>query len=57
MRKLKQYNDSYKDLCRMNTNKMIPLLVDIAIFVTVIEQGNFSEIAKIIGVTLSVVSL
>jgi len=56
MRRLKQYNDSYKDLCRMNTNKMIPLLADMAIFVTVIEQGNFSKAAKKLGVTPSVVS-
>ncbi|WP_137297129.1 LysR family transcriptional regulator [Psychromonas sp. SP041] len=40
----------------MNTNKMIPLLADMAIFVTVIEQGNFSKAAKKLGVTPSVVS-
>ena len=40
----------------MNTNKLIPLLPDLAIFVTVIEQGNFSKAAKKLGVTPSAVS-
>lgn len=40
----------------MNTNKIIPLLADMAIFVTVVEQGNFSKAAKKLGVTPSAVS-
>jgi len=40
----------------MNTNKLIPLLPDLAIFVTVIEQGNFTKAAKKLGVTPSAVS-
>jgi len=40
----------------MNTNKVIPLLADMAIFVTVVEQGNFSKAAKKLGVTPSAVS-
>jgi len=40
----------------MNTNKVIPLLADMAIFVTVAEQGNFSKAAKKLGVTPSAVS-
>ena len=40
----------------MDTNKLIPLLSDMAIFVTVIEQGNFSKTAKKLGVTPSAVS-
>lgn len=40
----------------MNTNKLIPLLPDLAIFVTVIEEGNFSKAAKKLGVTPSAVS-
>ena len=40
----------------MNTNKLIPLLSDMAIFVTVVEQGNFSKAAKKLGVTPSAVS-
>lgn len=40
----------------MNTNKLIPLLADMAIFVTVVEQGNFSKAAKKLGVTPSAVS-
>ncbi|WP_413699728.1 LysR family transcriptional regulator [Psychromonas sp. KJ10-10] len=40
----------------MDTNKLIPLLPDMAIFVTVIEQGNFSNAAKKLGVTPSAVS-
>ncbi|HEY7865834.1 MAG TPA: LysR family transcriptional regulator, partial [Psychromonas sp.] len=40
----------------MNTNKIIPLLADMAIFVTVVEQGNFSKAAKTLGVTPSAVS-
>jgi DNA-binding transcriptional LysR family regulator len=53
---LKQYNHFYKDLCSVNTNKIIPLLADMAIFVTVVEQGNFSKAAKKLGVTPSAVS-
>ncbi|PKG39063.1 LysR family transcriptional regulator [Psychromonas sp. Urea-02u-13] len=40
----------------MDTNKLIPLLPDMAIFVTVVEQGNFSKAARKIGVTPSAVS-
>ena len=40
----------------MGTNKLIPLLSDMAIFVTVVEQGNFSKTAKELGVTPSAVS-
>tara|TARA_R110001583_G_scaffold192800_1_gene359837 strand:+ start:46911 stop:47825 length:915 start_codon:yes stop_codon:yes gene_type:complete len=40
----------------MDTNKLIPLLSDMAIFVTVVEQGNFSKAAKKLGVTPSAVS-
>ncbi len=40
----------------MDTNKLIPLLSDMAIFVTVVEQGNFSKAAKNLGVTPSAVS-
>jgi len=40
----------------MNTNDLIPLLSDMAIFVTVVEQGNFSKAAKKLGVTPSAVS-
>ena len=40
----------------MNTNKVIPLLADMAILVTVVEQGNFSKAAKKLGVTPSAVS-
>jgi DNA-binding transcriptional LysR family regulator len=40
----------------MDTNKLIPLLSDMAIFVTVVEQGNFSKAAKRLGVTPSAVS-
>ncbi|TWX72047.1 LysR family transcriptional regulator [Colwellia demingiae] len=40
----------------MDTNKLIPLLSDMAIFVTVVEQGNFSKAAKELGVTPSAVS-
>ena len=40
----------------MSTNEVIPLLGDMAIFVTVVEQGNFSKAAKKLGVTPSAVS-
>ncbi|WP_065979630.1 LysR family transcriptional regulator [Pseudoalteromonas lipolytica] len=40
----------------MNTNKLLPLLSDMAIFVTVVERGNFSKAAKNLGVTPSAVS-
>ena len=40
----------------MDTNKLIPLLSDMAIFVTVVEQGNFSKAAKKLEVTPSAVS-
>ena len=40
----------------MNTNHLIPLMSDMAIFVTVVEQGNFSKAAKKLGVTPSAVS-
>jgi len=40
----------------LNTNKVIPLLADMAILVTVVEQGNFSKAAKKLGVTPSAVS-
>jgi DNA-binding transcriptional LysR family regulator len=40
----------------MDTNNLIPLLSDMAIFVTVVEQGNFSKAAKKLGVTPSAVS-
>ena len=40
----------------MDTNKLIPLLSDMAIFVAVVEQGNFSKTAKKLGVTPSAVS-
>jgi DNA-binding transcriptional LysR family regulator len=40
----------------MDTNKLIPLLSDMAIFVTVVEQGNFSKTAIKLGVTPSAVS-
>jgi DNA-binding transcriptional LysR family regulator len=40
----------------MDTNKLIPLLSDMAIFVTVVELGNFSKAAKKLGVTPSAVS-
>jgi DNA-binding transcriptional LysR family regulator len=40
----------------MDTNNIIPLLSDMAIFVTVVEQGNFSKAAKKLGVTPSAVS-
>jgi len=40
----------------LNTNRLIPLLPDLAIFVTVVEQGNFSKAAKLLGVTPSAVS-
>lgn len=56
MRYLKQSDHLYKDLCPVNTNKIIPLLADMAIFVTVVEQGNFSKAAQKLGVTPSAVS-
>lgn len=56
MRYLKQYTYLYKDLCPVNTNNIIPLLADMAIFVTVVEQGNFSKAAQKLGVTPSAVS-
>jgi DNA-binding transcriptional LysR family regulator len=40
----------------MDTNKIIPLLSDMAILVTVVEQGNFSKAARKLGVTPSAVS-
>ncbi|MBO1896017.1 LysR family transcriptional regulator [Shewanella sp. BF02_Schw] len=40
----------------MDTNKLIPLLPDMAILVTVVEQGNFSQAARKLGVTPSAVS-
>jgi DNA-binding transcriptional LysR family regulator len=40
----------------MDTNNLIPLLSDMAIFVSVVEQGNFSKAAKKLGVTPSAVS-
>lgn len=40
----------------MDTNKIIPLLPDMAILVTVVEQGNFSKAARELGVTPSAVS-
>lgn len=40
----------------MDINKLISLLPDMAILVTVIEQGNFSKAAKKLGVTPSAVS-
>ncbi|AOW77397.1 LysR family transcriptional regulator [Colwellia sp. PAMC 20917] len=40
----------------MDTNKLIPLLSDMAILVTVVEQGNFSKAAIKLGVTPSAVS-
>jgi DNA-binding transcriptional LysR family regulator len=40
----------------VDTNKLIPLLPDMAIFVTVVEQGNFSKAARKLGVTPSAVS-
>ncbi|NQZ90836.1 MAG: LysR family transcriptional regulator [Moritella sp.] len=40
----------------MDTNKLIPLLPDMAILVTVVEQGNFSKAARKLGVTPSAVS-
>jgi len=40
----------------VNTNDLIPLLSDMAIFVTVVEQGNFSKAAIKLGVTPSAVS-
>tara|TARA_R110001583_G_scaffold10698_8_gene49186 strand:+ start:17029 stop:17952 length:924 start_codon:yes stop_codon:yes gene_type:complete len=40
----------------MDTNKLIPLLPDMAIFVSVVEQGNFSKAARKLGVTPSAVS-
>ncbi|MCL1058302.1 LysR family transcriptional regulator [Shewanella gelidimarina] len=40
----------------MDTNKIIPLLPDMAILVTVVEQGNFSKAARKLGVTPSAVS-
>jgi DNA-binding transcriptional LysR family regulator len=40
----------------LDTNKIIPLLPDMAIFVTVVEQGNFSKAARKLGVTPSAVS-
>jgi DNA-binding transcriptional LysR family regulator len=40
----------------MDTNKLIPLLSDMAILVRVVEQGNFSKAARKLGVTPSAVS-
>ena len=40
----------------MDTNKLIPLLSDMAILVTVVEQGNFSKAARKLGITPSAVS-
>lgn len=40
----------------MDTNKLMPLLSDMAIFVTVVELGNFSKAANKLGVTPSAVS-
>ena len=40
----------------MDTNELMPLLSDMAIFVTVVEQGNFSKAANKLGVTPSAVS-
>ncbi|QFI37904.1 LysR family transcriptional regulator [Moritella marina ATCC 15381] len=40
----------------MDTNKLIPLLPDMAILVTVVEQGNFSKAARKLGITPSAVS-
>jgi DNA-binding transcriptional LysR family regulator len=40
----------------MDTNKLMPLLADMAIFVSVVEHGNFSKAARKLGVTPSAVS-
>lgn len=40
----------------MDTNKILPLLTDMAILVSVVEQGNFSKAAAKLGVTPSAVS-
>lgn len=40
----------------MDTNKLIPLLPELAIFATLIEQGNLSKAAKKLGITPSAVS-
>lgn len=40
----------------MNTNRLLSLMSDMAVFVSVVEQGNFSKAAKKLGVTPSAVS-
>lgn len=45
-----------KDNCAMDTNKLITLLPDMAIFVNVVESGSFSKTAHKLGVSPSSVS-
>lgn len=40
----------------MNTNRLMPLLPDMAVFVTVVESGSFTAASKKLGVTPSAVS-
>ncbi len=40
----------------MNTNKLLPLLSELAVFVTVVEEGSFSRTATRLGVRSSSVS-
>lgn len=40
----------------MNTNKLIPLLPDLAVFVAVIDEGSFTAASKKLGITPSAVS-
>lgn len=40
----------------MDTNKLMPLLPDLAVFVAVVEAGSFTAASKVLGVTPSAVS-
>ncbi len=45
-----------KDFCAVDTNKLITLLPEMAVFVVVIEEGSFSKAAERLGVAPSSVS-
>ena len=45
-----------KDNCAVDTNKLLPFLYEMAIFVRVVESGSFSSAAKNIGIAPSSIS-
>jgi DNA-binding transcriptional LysR family regulator len=53
---MKQSTEFGKDFCTLNTNQVISLLPEMAIFVHVVESKNFSDTAKALGVSPSSVS-